>query len=259
MSRALLPLTFFFLLVAFSLTAQSRWSVGVNLQTGLSGQQEVINRSHDSGTADTYYYHDASRRSITMGGGMWVSYRFLPWLGLRTGLNYQYAGSRDKRHNELYTADLDRLSTISYTNKALYAHQLQWPLLLESSFRLGGLQPYVNAGIAWQTDLSYKVHDDYLDNSTGQYGERLSRIRTEASVGQLSYSVGVGIAVTERMSIGLRKTWAPPLQIYWDAFHDEVPVARAINGIIYCGIGLPTHRMESRHRNQLLLEVNYSW
>lgn len=235
-------------LVFFSLTAQSRWSYGIELAVGTSGRdagEEVQSTGPDfnlrSGWGETL--------QPSLGAGLWVSYRPATRLRLRSGV--QYRGLNGHYFN--YFIDEGPTAPRSNSNRSdtyIYLHGLQAPTQVTFDVLHGHLlTPYIGLGVTPRWIIGGNYVEKYQGGGNEGRSEIAGQLETERIHTRWSFpfQMDVGLRMG-RFDLSLTRIWEGRF-VYENRY------------LMWCGVGpLPNIHFpgfENRMLRQTSLRLQY--
>lgn len=170
----------FFITTFLMLSAQSsKWTYGLNVQGGVSGERD----KYENYWVDEQF-GDRSNRAISklqpsVGVGIWTVYQLANRWGIYTGLDYLQLNIYNRYENIVYTTE-QTVSQYNFEEGGFYQHQLQLPLQLRFYFgkTSNKFRPFLLGGIQAQYLLKHTNFYNRHNGAAGFFEEELEIVET---------------------------------------------------------------------------------
>lgn len=209
---ALLPALLF---CVCTLLGQNKWSFGLSIQGGFSGEHANENRYTPNAQFGDYSYLSEKRLQPSFGGGFWLERRLGKRWSSRLGLEYVSVGSFSRSTSTSYTLE-GAVSNYSRYEQQIRQEQLLLPL--EIHYYLGQenrrWRPYLSVGTQLQYLLSQHamVGSTYdnggLGTETYEYAETVDFNTGYYDVDrwEIGFNAAIGFA-SDQISASLGRNW----------------------------------------------------
>lgn len=205
-----------FVAMAMTLSAQSRWAFGLDVEGGYSGKADLHEETYEDDTFGDYYYKNQVRRQPGFSGGVWTEFLLSQRLGLRLGVNYsQWRDFSETEGISYNTEDI----MIAYSRDRYYQKQSQLRIPLETNFYFGKptdrARFFLKAGVQATYLLAQTNTVNNYYGAVGQsesydysYAEEVDLTAEWLNIKrwQTSFIGGFGFTM-ERVTLSLQKTW----------------------------------------------------
>lgn len=254
---------FFFLLLlmsfVFHLTAQNRWSFGIDAQVGLTGKTEYLYDDESFSGGSRYSDIRENRFSPAAGAGAWVQFQITPGLGLRSGMGYLNSGNKDSRMSYSEVLATEQVTLNYATIYEFRVHQLQVPLELTLQAPTGKIKPLLSFGVQLNQEWRGNIHHKAAVDGDLTYVNNWSKANSDLDQSPrpfLQPIASIGLSLNDQMSIRLRQTWSIQREISWNQGFHVPEVIDPSTGIIICGV-FNSYNTETTHQRLTSLQLVY--
>lgn len=192
------------------LAAQARFSAGIHVYTGLTGEFNY----HNYDTGNSPFLWRQRHPLVTVGGlGGWVDYDIGGNLHLIVGLQYTNSGSTEI--DEVYTDGplFDRPVPFYARKNSFRLHQLQLPLTAHVFLGEGKMRPELLIGAQLSHNWMGRIYAEspsYIDEQGEPFAFSWGRNERTVHVFiplNIQLVLGVGLRLNPQMRIELRQFW----------------------------------------------------
>jgi len=202
--------------LAIALSGQSRWTFGLDVEGGYSGQADLEEHTYLDDTFGDYYYKTEVRRQPGFSGGVWTEFLLSQRFGLRLGVNY----SQWRDFSEIESISYNTEDVMAaYSRDRFYQKQSQLRIPLETHFYFGKPNSRARFFLKAGVQAGYLLaQTNTVNNFYGGAGQPESYDYTyeekidfddewlEIKRWQTSFIGGFGVTM-DRVTLSIQRTW----------------------------------------------------